>query len=253
MREKEYTNAIGQIKQAILKSQYQAAKGVNAIQLSLYYGIGRYVSENTGKKVWGTGALEAISAGLQGELPGLRGFSSANMKKMRIFYDQWHEFIESSPLADQLPMEEFLSVGFSHHMEILHKTTTVEERLFYVHQSYAHRWDKYVLRDMLRADIFHHQGALPNNFLKAMPSKHDAMFAVSMFRDEYFLDFLNLDDINAEDIGDVDERVVEKAIVKDIKNSLSASALHFVSSATSIAWRSAAMSFLSTCFSTTVI
>jgi len=50
-----------QIKEAILSSQYTAAKQVNTVQLSLYYGVGRYVSQNTRKGVWGTGAIKAIS------------------------------------------------------------------------------------------------------------------------------------------------------------------------------------------------
>lgn len=60
-----------------------------AIQLSLYYGIGRYVSINLLQAHWGTKALDAISERLQRELPGLRGFSSGNLKKMRIFYEEW--------------------------------------------------------------------------------------------------------------------------------------------------------------------
>ena len=44
-----YTTAAEQIKEAILSSQYTAAKQVNAVQLSLYYGVGRYVSQNTRK------------------------------------------------------------------------------------------------------------------------------------------------------------------------------------------------------------
>lgn len=56
-----YTSAAEQIKEAILSSQYTAAKQVNAVQLSLYYGVGRYVSQNTRKGVWGTGAIKAMS------------------------------------------------------------------------------------------------------------------------------------------------------------------------------------------------
>jgi len=45
----------------------------NAIQLSLYYGIGRYVSINLQQAHWGAKALDTISDRLQRELPGLRG------------------------------------------------------------------------------------------------------------------------------------------------------------------------------------
>ena len=80
---------IDTIKTAILESQYKAAKAVNTVQLSLYFSIGKYVSEHTRKGFWGTGALEYISEQLQRELPGLRGFSASNLKQMRGFYEEW--------------------------------------------------------------------------------------------------------------------------------------------------------------------
>lgn len=80
---------IDTIKTAILEAQYKAAKAVNAVQLSLYFSIGKYVSEHTRKGFWGTGALEYISEQLQRELPGLRGFSASNLKQMRGFYEEW--------------------------------------------------------------------------------------------------------------------------------------------------------------------
>ena len=86
-----YTTATEQIKEAILSSQYKAAKQVNAVQLSLYYGVGRYVSQNTRKGVWGTGAIEVIAEQLHKELPGLRGFGARHLRNMRAFYEAWQE------------------------------------------------------------------------------------------------------------------------------------------------------------------
>ena len=94
-----YMTATEQIKEAILSSQYKAAKQVNAVQLSLYYGVGRYVSQNTRKGVWGTGAIKAISEQLNKELPGLRGFSERNIKNMRAFYEAWQGLDINSPTA----------------------------------------------------------------------------------------------------------------------------------------------------------
>lgn len=76
------------IKAAIFKSQLNALKKANAEQLSLYYGIGKYVSDNSRKGFWGKSALESISSQLLKEVPGLRGFSTANLKLMRTFYEQ---------------------------------------------------------------------------------------------------------------------------------------------------------------------
>ena len=77
------------IKEAILQGQCEAAKGVNRIQLAVYFGIGKYISQHTRKGVWGTGALEAISDQLRRELPGLRGYSASALKNMRKFYENW--------------------------------------------------------------------------------------------------------------------------------------------------------------------
>ena len=84
-------SAVQQIKSAILKSQARAVQMVNQEQLSLYYGIGRYVSEHSRKGYWGTGAIGRISKQLQAELPGLKGFSEENIKLMRRFYEAWKD------------------------------------------------------------------------------------------------------------------------------------------------------------------
>ena len=85
----KYRNAVSTIKQAILQSQYRAAKLVTGEQLSLYFGIGCYVSANSREGTWGTGAIDRISEQLRRELPGLRGFSATSIKKMRTFYEFW--------------------------------------------------------------------------------------------------------------------------------------------------------------------
>ena len=84
---RHYQNAVDVIKTAILQSQARAAKAVNQEQLALYFGIGRFISENTRNKNWGTGTLKHISDSLKLELPGLRGFSETNLKNMRLFYE----------------------------------------------------------------------------------------------------------------------------------------------------------------------
>lgn len=90
--------AVSAIKTAILQGQYEAAKDVNRVQLALYYAVGRFLSRNTRKGVWGTGALEAISERLRKELPGLRGFSVSSLKNMRLFYEEWSMLDTHSPI-----------------------------------------------------------------------------------------------------------------------------------------------------------
>ena len=241
--------AVKVIKKAILQSQYRAAKSVNREQLSLYFGIGRYISEHSGKGFWGKGAIKQISEQLHKELPGMKGFSETSIKKMRQFYEEWSVSIRP-PMAVELPqvtnrpptatdlevvdyesllhfrqsisgdlnLEEFVSLSFSHHMEILNKTKTLDERLFYIHEAVINKWDKYLLRDMLKGKLYKHQGEMPNNFAKTMPNTQSALRAIGMFKDEYLLDFINVEEIGARDEADIDEREVEQAIIQNVKN-----------------------------------
>ncbi|WP_337672456.1 DUF1016 N-terminal domain-containing protein [Prevotella sp.] len=45
----QYNQAVQLIKSAILQNQLEAAKAVNRQMLALYYGVGKYVSDNTRK------------------------------------------------------------------------------------------------------------------------------------------------------------------------------------------------------------
>lgn len=239
-----YAEAVRVIKEAILRSQYRAASSANKEQLSLYYSIGCYVSRNSREGFWGKGAIETISRQLQKELPGLRGFSSTNIKNMRSFYEEWSPIVNRRPMADEyktqavvndseldeqmLLMEirqpsadefnwsDFVAIGFSHHIEIITKAKSLEARLFYIHESATRFWNKYTLRDYLKADLYNHRGTLPNNFTTTIPNAKQALKAVNTFRDEYLLDFINIEELDAQD-EDLNERVIEKAIVDNVK------------------------------------
>ena len=94
----DFGNAASVIKDAILQSRYQAAKLINKELLSLYYGVGKYVSDNSRCGYWGQGAIRQISETLQRELPGLRGFSEVSIKRMRLFYEAWSFVFSNRPL-----------------------------------------------------------------------------------------------------------------------------------------------------------
>lgn len=244
MTPSECSQAVEIIKSAILRSQARAAQKVNQEMLALYYGIGRYISQNSRNGKWGTGAINSISNQLKHELPGLRGFSETSLKKMRLFYEQWQllenrppsagdleqsenevvagvnivNSLNRPPMAGELDINDFLSISFSHHDEIISKTTSLDERIFYIHMAATMKWDKYRLRDYLKADLFHRQSEIPNNFVATISDKRLAMKTLKMFKDEYLLDFINVEEIDEIDPEDIDERVIEKSIVMNIKN-----------------------------------
>jgi predicted nuclease of restriction endonuclease-like (RecB) superfamily len=122
-----YSEAIQVIKSAILKSRYRAAALANKELLSLYYGIGKYISGNSRKDFWGTRAIETISEKLQQELPGLRGFSAGNIKKMRIFYEEWQQEFFVSP-NHQTKSDDLKQTNRSLAMNEFRQLSTVENQ-----------------------------------------------------------------------------------------------------------------------------
>ena len=233
----DYNIAVQTIKDAILRSQYQAAKLINREMLSLYYGIGRYISANSREGFWGTGAIRTISEKLRKELPGLKGFSQTNLKYMRIFYEEWSPIIESkysksSATADEIDtdsllpvkssatvddLERFLNLSFSHHIIILAEEKNIEKRWKYINLAIDNRWDKRFLKAQIKDNAADKYGAIPSNFGVTIKDSRDAIKALNMFKDEYLLDFINTEEIGIRDLADIDERVVEKEIIHNIK------------------------------------
>lgn len=246
-----YEEAVKAIKTAILQSQYDAARTVNEKQLMLYYSVGKYISLNSRSGFWGKGAIDTISRQLDKELPGLRGFTPRNLRYMRTFYEEWKildsaEQIEdaSESASDDLeltnskmtetvtrpiwnlqvpnyhdfPIDAFLHIGFTHHRVILGKIKALEERIFYIMRSAEEHFTVEELKSSIAADDYHHQGNLPNNFARTLPAGQQALKAIGTFKDEYLLDYINVEELDARETADVDERVLENAIVHNIKN-----------------------------------
>ena len=244
-------DAVNLLKTAILQSQARAVKAVNQEQLALYYGVGRYISANTRNKNWGTGMIKAISQRLRREIPGIRGFGETNLKNMRIFYEAWSSIESNSsvptdelhilPVVDdvkitQLPVSEldtirqlqltnlndfpivpFLSISFTHHITILTKAKEWDERLFYIQYACDRKLNVDELETVIKRDLYHHQGEMPNNFLSTIPDHKQAYRAIQMFKDEYMLDFINVEELGMRD-EDIDEKVIEQGVVHNIKN-----------------------------------
>lgn len=241
----QYNDAVKQIKTAILQSQAKALKGVNQEQLALYYGIGRFISQNSRAGFWGKDAIDTISRQLSTEVPGLRGFSPRNLRNMRMFYEEWKcldtNLADASAKLDlgnksadesanldsckslapleiaDIPIVAFFSIGFSHHTLILSKTKTLEERRYYIQLCSDLQLSYDALEREIAEDAYHNQGNMPNNFGMTIPDYKRAFQAIQMFKDEYLLDYINVEQLGERD-EDIDERVIENEIVHNVKN-----------------------------------
>lgn len=228
--------AVGFIKQAIQRSQARALRTINNEVLSLYYGVGRYVSENSRHGMWGKGAIKSISEQLQKEVPGLTGFGVSNIRNMRQFYEEWSPIVNRQPVAGELPINEnellleirqpmageldwseFLAVPFSHHMEIINKCATVDERTFYIHQCATRAWSKYALRDFIRQDLYKDRANLPSNFTETIPDTQLALRTLKAFKESYLLNFINAEDLY-ESADERNEPLLNKRISDNIRD-----------------------------------
>jgi predicted nuclease of restriction endonuclease-like (RecB) superfamily len=241
--DKKYLAFINELKQNIVQSRYVAARLVNREQLLLYYQVGRNLSEKIKAEKWGAQVMEEIASDLQKQLPGLRGFSHGNLKRMRQFYEVYAQFPIGSSLTSQLEelaispsltgqireeaigqsaaaqlqngeKEAFMGISFTHHMLILVKCSATKERWFYIFQAASQAWSVRTLEHHIDANLYKNQGQLVNNFKQSLPDKLSAN-ALQVFKDEYLFDFLQLDEQDGE-------RVFEGQVVANIKNTIMA-------------------------------
>jgi len=238
IQQADYIQAVKAIKEAIQETRYRTAKLVNKELLALYYAIGKYISANSRNATWGSGAIAAISRSLQEELPGLRGFSEVNIKRMRTFYEAWSKtFEENRPLptdeiillkqtddieirplmTDELTggtMEAFLNIGFTHHYEIILKAQTLDDRLFFIKRCAEEFWNVETLKYWLKEG----RDKLPataTNFGMTISDDKFRQKAIAAFREEYNLPFVEINDDN-----DFPEKQLELSIINNIKKFL---------------------------------
>lgn len=228
MQNQEYLKLIAALKDNILRSRYNAARLANREQLLLYYSVGKMLLEKITAAGWGAKILKAISADLQKEWPGLKGFSEPNLRKMRRFYENYADMeglLICSTVSSKLEatgenalltvaslnqatlVETFTSLGFSQH-DLLLNLKDLNARWFYMQQAAQHQWSYRTLEYHMEADLYSHRGKLPNNFNDALPSSLHKQ-ATDAFKDEYLLDFINSDPTYEADL--------ENEIVTNIK------------------------------------
>ena len=152
-----YKPAAETIKTAILQGQYEAAKGVNRIQLAVYFGIGKYVSLNTRKGVWGTGALEAISQILRKELPGLKGYSATQLREMRLFYEAWQILDpNSSVMTDESSNQTLIDSAPANSSVMTDELQTADNQIDIYHAIQLPNLADFPVEDFFKVPFTHH-------------------------------------------------------------------------------------------------
>jgi predicted nuclease of restriction endonuclease-like (RecB) superfamily len=124
------------------------------------------------------------------------------------------EFAERGKIKSNV-LSEFFSISFTHHYEIMLRIADEKDRWYYIQQTAINFWTVRYLRTELINQTHLNPINRSNNFEKVLNPELSNR-ALKVFKDQYLLDYVNIEDGDEE----VDEKVLEKEIVMNIKKFL---------------------------------
>jgi len=183
----------------LIKSARLRAYGiVNSELVDLYWQVGGYISGKLEKADWGEGVVAELSRFIQRHYPNLRGFTRANLFRMRQFFETYRNNRKVAPLVRQLP--------WTHHLLILGRCKRPEEREFYMRLAVRERWSKRQLDRQFKACLFERAVLSPPKVAPLVRQLHSD--AGEVFKDSYIVEFLQLPEEHSE--ADLHKGLVNK-------------------------------------------
>lgn len=219
---KEYAHLLGELKDRFRRSQIKAAVRVNSAMLEYYWEMGRDISRLYANAKYGSAFFDCLSLDLKAEFPGQTGFSSANIryaKRWYEFYNQDNENLQRvvedfktdhSPNLHQLG-EDFSSSDFSnrqrlvddsempidfglvpwgHHIDIFTRCKSVPEALFYIEQTIRNNWSRPELSAEIDDDLYAKQGRVVTSFDEKLPAPYSGL-AKAILKSPYDFSFID--------------------------------------------------------------
>jgi predicted nuclease of restriction endonuclease-like (RecB) superfamily len=187
----------------IEEARNRAFHKVNEELVLLYFKVGSIVSTKVAAASWGDSTVDELAAYIESKYAGLKGFNRRGLYRMRQFFETYTapEFV--SPLVTQMKKTEnealeFVStlvtqLGWTHHLLILSKTKTAEEKLFYIHASINDKLSKRELERQLNSAVFE-RTVLANKKVSPLMTQ----LPQNLFKDPYIFEFLDLPDGHSE-------------------------------------------------------
>jgi len=219
-----YKAWLAELKQRIRVSQIQAAIKVNTELLNLYWQIGQDILIKQSQSNWGDSLIDQLAKDLASEFPEIKGFSRTNLfyiRKWVLFYNQQLEKVpqlvgqidKSVQNVDYEKVPQLVAlIPWGHNREIITKTKSIDEALFYVQETIRNNWSRSILMRQIESKLYQRQGKAQNNFDLTLP-KPQADLARETLKNPYNFDFLTLG-IEAQ------ERDLENALSFQIENFL---------------------------------
>ncbi len=196
-----YEDVLKSISSKIKSAQARAMSAVNQELIEIYREIGKTIHEQQSQGEWGDAVVDHLAQDLQKSFPGMKGFSSRNLWRMKDFYQTY----EGSKKLTTLSAE----ISWSHNIAILSKCKSPLEKEFYMKMSKRNGWTYRVLVHQIEIETFETTMEAQSNFKETLPTNLHPE-AILIAKDEYALDFLGLADKHSE-------QELEKAIIRNIE------------------------------------
>ena len=204
-----------QVHNIVVFHRSEVARKVNTEMLQMAWEIGQYISARIKSAGWGAKVVDELSEYLQLQEPGSRGFGRRNLYNMVTFYDKYStpEFCEiAQSLTNSLfvqhktqseivqmpsaqiefaPLPSILTITtFSNHLEILNRTHSYQEAVFYMLYAAQQQLTTNELRRSIVSQTYGSIMSKEKQFTPAMLSQYPG--ASFLLKDRLILDFLNL-------------------------------------------------------------
>jgi len=198
-----YQQILTDLKIKISQARYKSLLAVNRELILLYLDIGDVLSHKT-ESGWGESVIDTLASDLQAEYPGVKGFSSRNLRRMKLIFEE--------TAGNSIWTQAVSKIPWGHTNMIFAKVKDAEQREFYLKKCIERGWSRSILEEEIRHDGYSKQLNFQNNFSQTIDESKRAAYRQE-FRDEYNLSFLGLEDIHTE-------RELEKAIIENISKTL---------------------------------
>lgn len=178
-----YQPLVDEIKDLINKKQYQVLKLMNAETINLYWQIGEEIYRQQQEKGWGKSIVQVLSNELQKEFPGAKGYSAANLWRMRNFYLTYCESEKLAPLVRE--------ISWSNNITIMEKCKDDLQREFYIQMVKRYGWTKRILSNFIENQTYEKYLLNQTNFDLTLPEERKLQAKLAV-KDEYTFDFAEL-------------------------------------------------------------
>jgi predicted nuclease of restriction endonuclease-like (RecB) superfamily len=201
---KDYYDVLTALNTEIKNARLRAHLAVNKELILLYWRIGKTILERQEKLGWGSKVIEQLSLDLKHEFPEIKGFGAANLYNMRRFAGLYPDEQFLQQVAGELP--------WYHHVVLMERVKTPEERVFYIQKTIENGWSRNILTMQIENRLYERQGKALTNFKHTLPAETSDL-AQALFKDEYNFEFLNL-------ASDIPERHIERSLIDHIRDFL---------------------------------